>query len=172
MDYFECIESRRSVRSYKGDPVEEWKLERILEAGRIAPTAANIQAFRVHVLPTAGREPELRRIYDRGWFSAAPLVLVVSIYAEGCWRRGDGRVYGDLDAAIVIDHMILAATALGLGSCWVANFKAEAAREILALEPTLEPIILSPLGYAADLPPARQRKPLSELVVRSEGART
>jgi len=166
MDYFECIGSRRSVRSYTSLPVEEWKLEKILEAGRMAPTAANIQAFRIHVLGTAGRELEFRRIYDRAWFAAAPLVLVVSVLTESCWRRADGRGYGDVDAAIVMDHMILAATALGLGSCWVANFKPEPAREILALEAGYEPIILSPLGYAADLPTARPRKSLSELVIR------
>jgi len=166
MELFECIESRRSVRAYKPEPVEDWKLEKILDACRLAPTAHNNQAFRVLVLRTAGREVELRKIYDKSWFVEAPLVLIVLSFPEACWRRGDGRNYGDVDAAIAMDHMILAATALGLGTCWVANFDAQAARSILGLEAGCEPIAMTPLGHGSESPSARPRKPLSELVVR------
>jgi nitroreductase len=171
MEFFECIESRRSFRAYKSEPVEDWKLDKILDAARLAPTAANKQSFRVLVLKTAGREEELKTIYDKAWFAAAPLVLLVSSFPEGCWRRSDGRNYGDVDAAIAMDHMILAATSLGLGTCWVANFNPAAAREVLGLQPGWEPILMTPLGYALDSPAPRPRKALSELVEgRSPGA--
>ena len=76
-DFGELVRARYSVRAYDPVPVDEGALARILEAVRLAPTAANRQAFRVVVLGTKGRERELRRIYDRDWFVAAPLVLVV-----------------------------------------------------------------------------------------------
>lgn len=166
MDFFEVIESRRSVRSYKNDPVEEEKLDLILKAGAAAPTACNYQPFRVLVIPTAGREAELRKIYDKAWFAAAPLVLLVCALPGSAWSRRDGKSYADVDATIAMDHMILAAAAQGLGSCWIANFDPSAARELLGLEPDWEPLALTPIGYPAEAPQARQRKGIGELTLR------
>lgn len=166
MDFFEVIESRRSVRSYKSDPVEEEKLDLILKAGAAAPTACNYQPFRVLVIPTAGREAELRKIYDKAWFAAAPLVLLVCALPGSAWSRRDGKSYADVDATIAMDHMILAAAAQGLGSCWIANFDPSAARELLGLEPGWEPLALTPIGYPAEAPQARPRKGIGELALR------
>jgi nitroreductase len=129
--------------------------------------AHNNQPFRIYVLKTAGREAELRRIYDKAWFVAPPLVLLLCSLPSAAWRRRDGRNYGDVDAAIAMDHVILAATALGLGSCWVANFDPQAAREILGLDEACEPIVMTPLGYPAEAPSARPRKSLPELLAGS-----
>lgn len=164
MDFFETLNARRSVRSYTNRPVEKEKLDSILEAARIAPTAVNYQAFRIFVLPTAGRQEELMRIYPKDWFVQAPLVIGVCTVKDKCWVRRDGKSYGDVDSAIVMDHMILAATALGLGTCWIGNFRADAAREILKLDDGLEPVAFTPVGYAQDRKTERIRKPLSELL--------
>jgi len=166
MDFFECIAARRSVRSYKSDQVEEEKLEEILEAARLAPTACDNQPFRVVVARTAGMAAELRKIYPKDWFAAAPLVLLVCSVPGSAWSRRDGKLYADVDAAIVMDHVVLAATALGLGTCWVGAFDPKAAREILELEAGWEPIAFTPLGYAAESPEPRPRKGLIELVIR------
>lgn len=166
MDFFEVIESRRSVRAYEARPVEEEKLGAVLEAGRIAPTAHDNQPFRVLVVPTAGRKEELVRVYRQPWFSEAPLVLAVCAVATEAWVRRDGKSYADVDAAIVMDHLILAATALGLGTCWIGAFDAAAAREVLGLEQGWEPVALTPLGYARESPSPRPRKRLEDLVVR------
>lgn len=166
MDFFEAIKKRRSVRAYKGDAVEKEKLDLILEAARIAPTAVNYQAFRIFVLPTAGRKEELKRIYPKDWFVEPPLVLGVCTVKSACWVRRDGKSYGDVDSAIVMDHIILAATALGLGTCWVGNFRPDAAREILKLGDDLEPVAFTPLGYAVDKETEKVRKPLEELLGR------
>jgi nitroreductase len=80
----------------------------------------------------------------------------------------DGKVYTDVDAAIAMDHLILAATDQGLGTCWIAAFDPAAAREVLGLPEGVEPIAFTPLGYAADQPRSKQRKPRSDLV-RHEG---
>jgi nitroreductase len=166
MDFLTVIEARRSVRAYKSDPVEEGKLDLILKAGAAAPTACNNQPFRVLVIPTAGREAELRKIYDKAWFVAAPIVLLVCALPGSAWSRRDGKNYADVDATIAMDHMILAAASLGLGSCWIANFDTAAARELLGLEQGWEPLALTPIGYPAETPQARPRKALSELVQR------
>lgn len=165
MDFFELIKTRRSVRAYKPDPLTPAQIEQILEAGRLAPTAANRQPFRILVIETAGREEALRRIYGREWFTDAPYVLCVcGVEDEGWVRRHDSKRYLDVDAAIVMDHMILAAAALGLGTCWIGAFDPDAAREVLELPTGVEPIAFTPVGVPADDPGAKQRKALEELV--------
>lgn len=165
MNFFDMIKTRRSVRAYKPDPVTPAQLEQILEAARLAPTAANRQPFRVMVIETAGREEALSRIYGRGWFTDAPYVLCVcGVEDEGWVRRHDDKPYLDVDAAIVMDHIILAATALGLGTCWIAAFDPDAARDVLELPPSVEPIIFTPLGVPDDQPGVKQRKSLDEIV--------
>jgi len=164
MDFSEIIARRYSVRAYQSDEVEPDKLQRILEAARLAPTAANRQPFQVFVIRTAGRQEILKCVYHREWFRQAPLVLCVCGLPEQAWVRGDSRSYLAVDAAIVMDHMILAAAEMGLGTCWVANFKLSAALEMLQLPPNVEPILFTPLGYPADQPSPKERKPLSELV--------
>lgn len=165
MHFSELVKNRYSVRAYKPTPVEDSKLEQVLNAARLAPTAANRQPFQVIVIRTAGREAELRRIYRRGWFTQAPLVLCVcGLPAQGWVRGSDGKNYTDVDAAIVMDHLILAATELGLGTCWIAAFDPAAAREVLGLPDGVEPIVFTPLGYPADEPGPKERKPTSDLV--------
>ena len=164
MEFSELIEKRYSVRAYKPDPVEDEVLNQVLEAARLAPTAANRQPFQLIVIPTAGREAELKRIYPRDWFVQAPLVICAcGIPAKG-WTRRDGKNYTDVDVAIAMDHLILAATSLGLGTCWIAAFDPTAAREVLGLPDGVEPIAFTPLGYPADQLRPKKRKALSELV--------
>lgn len=165
MEYQELIRKRYSVRAYRPDPVEDWKLQEVLEAARLAPTAANRQPFQIIVIHTAGREAELRRIYHREWFTQAPLIICACGVPEQSWVRSDDhRRYLDVDVAIVMDHLILAAANLGLGTCWIAAFNARAAREILGLPEEIEPLIFTPLGYPADTPNVKERKPLEALV--------
>jgi len=164
MEFSELIETRYSVRAYKSDPVEDDALNQVLEAVRLAPTAANRQPFQLIVIHTAGREAELRRIYNRDWFAQAPLVICAcGIPAQG-WTHSDGKNYTDVDVAIAMDHLILAAASLGLGTCWIAAFDPTAAREVLGLPDGVEPIAFTPLGYPADRPGPKKRKALSELV--------
>jgi nitroreductase len=164
MEFTELIRKRYSVRAYKSDPVEDEVLAQVLEAMRLAPTAANRQPVRFIVVRTAGRQAELRRIYDREWFLQAPLVICACGVPAQTWVRSDGKNYNDVDVAIAMDHLVLAATDLGLGTCWVAAFDLAAAREVLGLPDGVEPVAFTPLGYPADRPGPKERKPLSELV--------
>jgi nitroreductase len=165
MEYSELIAARYSVRAYRPDPVEDEKLRAVLEAARLAPTADNRQPFQLLVMRTAGRAEEIGRIYPRPWFVQAPLVIAVCAISSQAWVRESDRFNARLiDAAIVADHLILAATNLGLGTCWIAAFNVEAARSVLQLPPEAEPVVFTPLGYPADLPGPRIRKPLADLV--------
>ena len=164
MDFQELIRRRYSVRAYRSEPVSEEALARILEAGRLAPTAANRQPFRIVVLDAAGRRQALGRVYARPWFLQAPVVLCVCGVPEEAWVRKDGRSHMDVDAAIVMDHLILAAADAGLGTCWIGAFDPQAAREVLGLPPEAEPIAFTPLGYPADEPRPKKRKALEEIV--------
>ena len=164
MDFFELVQKRYSVRAYKPDPVEDDKLSQVLEAARLAPTANNRQPFQIIVIHTAGREADLRRIYGRVWFTQSPLLVAICAIPAQSWVRRDGKNYADVDVTLAMDHLILAATNLGLGTCWVAAFDPAAAREVLHLPADVEPIAFTPLGYPADQPGPKQRKSLSELV--------
>jgi len=164
MEFQDLIRARYSVRAYLPDPVEDEKLKRVLEAARMAPTAANRQPFQLIVIHTEGRKEALGQIYQREWFVQAPLLVCAVGVPRISWVRGDNRRYLDVDVAIAMDHLILAAADIGLGTCWVAAFNAQAARRILNLPDEVEPLIFTPLGYPADQPEGKERKPLSELV--------
>ena len=164
MEFLELVQKRYSVRAYKSGPVEEDKLQKVLEAARLAPTAVNTQPFQLIVIHTAGREAELKRIYGDPWFVQAPVVICICGIPSQGWVREDGKNYCDVEVTIAMDHLILAATALGLGTCWIAGFNPAAAREILALPGGVEPIAFTTLGYPADQPGSKNRKSLDELV--------
>ena len=164
MEFSDLIRARYSVRAYKPDPVSDDVLAQVLEAARLAPTAANRQPFRLIVIHTAGRREELRRLYHREWFGHAPVVIGICALPGEAWVRRDGVNYAFVDAAIVMDHLVLAATDAGLGTCWVAAFDPAAAREILGLPQGVEPVAFTPLGYPADTAGVKDRKPLAELV--------
>jgi nitroreductase len=162
MSFTKLIQDRYSVRGYNPDPIPEDRLLQVLEAARTAPTAANRQRFQLIVIHTEGREQELRRIYDRDWFVQAPVVICACRYPMDPARQR--KDYTDVDIGIVVDHLILAATELGLGTCWIGAFDPAAAREILGIPDEVEPVIFTPLGYPDAPPRGTERKPLSELV--------
>lgn len=164
MEFLDLIKSRYSVRAYKNEPVENEKLEIILESARLAPTAVNYQPFKLIIIHTKGREDELKRVYQAEWFSEAPLVICICYVPDSAWVRRDGKNFADIDATIVMDHIILAATSLGLGTCWIGAFDPQAAREILKLPDGVEPLVFTPIGYPADEMGEKKRKELSEIV--------
>ena len=164
MEFFDVVKNRYSVRSYKPDPVEGDKLEQVLEAACLAPSAANRQPFQLVVINTSGREDELRRIYDRPWFVQAPLVICACGIPTQGWVRGDGKSYCDVDVAIAMDHFILAAANLGLGTCWIGAFNPTVTREVLGLPDEAEPIAFTPLGYPDNELRPKKRKSLAELI--------
>jgi nitroreductase len=165
MEFIDLVQKRYSVRAYKPSSVEDAKLAKVLEAARLAPTAANRQPFQLIVAHVKGREAELQRVYGRRWFIQAPLVICAcGVPAQGWVRQVDRANYTTVDVAIALDHLILAAASLGLGTCWIAAFDPAAARQVFGLPEGVDPIALTPPGYPADQPSPKVRKPLADLV--------
>lgn len=147
--FLELAKSRYSLRDFMSKPVEEEKLNYILECGRIAPSAANYQPWLLLVVRENKIRQELSGTYNRDWFRQAPVILVFLGDHSQAWKRSDGKDYTDIDLAIIIDHITLAAAEQGLGTCWICNFDAAKCRQILNLPAHLEPIAYLPLGYPA-----------------------
>jgi nitroreductase len=167
MDFSELVKTRRSVRKYAHKPVEEGKLAAILEAARLAPTAANKQPFRLFVVQGETLKQKLATAAGAyRWLASAPVILVACGIPEKAWKREDGYDALETDVAIVVSHVILQAADLGLGTCWIADFSPQVVREALSLDEDLVPLALTPLGYPIDQPSPKRRRPLSELVER------
>lgn len=150
MSFLELAKKRFSVRHYRDRGVEGEKLEYVLEAGRIAPSAVNYQPWYFIV----ARDEELRKqiasTYRGEWILEAPVIIAVCGDHSKSWRRADGKDHCNLDAAIAIDHMTLAAAEIGLGTCWICNFNAMQCHRILKLPGHVEIVALLPLGYPAE----------------------
>ncbi len=164
MDFYETIKMRRSIRAYKKNPVEDDRLSRVINAARLAPTAANRQPFSLIVVKNEQVKHKLKDAYSQEWFYTAPVIICACASSENAWKRNDGKGYVDVDVAIAMDHLILAASAEGLGTCWIAAFKPDVVKDILSIPGNLEPVILTPLGYPEVIPEPTSRKPLGEMV--------
>jgi nitroreductase len=166
MDFAQLIHKRYSCRHYSEEPVNDQHLKLVLEAARLAPTAANRQPFQVIVIKTETNKDLLREIYPKEWFIQPPLVLCACIMPDQAWfrKKYDQKNYGIVDAAIVLDHITLQAADLGLGTCWIGDFNPAAARKNLGLPDEVEPIGFTPLGHPLDSPKDKIRKPLEELI--------
>lgn len=165
MSFYDLVQKRFSVREFSDQKIEEQTLLRILEAARLAPSAVNFQPWHFIVVTEEGLRARLNEAYFRDWFKAAPALIVALGDRMASWKRRDGKDHLEVDLGIVVDHLILAATEEGLGSCWVCAFNADHVRSVLELPEHLEPMILIPLGYpAVERIPEKKRKALSEIV--------
>lgn len=165
MSFAELAAKRYSVRDYKDIPVEKEKINQVLEAGRVAPSAVNYQPLHFIVITEETVKNKVSQTYARDWFKKAPVIIIVCGDHAKSWKRKDGKDHCDIDAAIAVDHMTLAATDIGLGTCWVCAFDAQMCHEVLGLPENLEVIAMMPMGYAADnTEPEKKRKSAADIV--------
>lgn len=166
MEFIDVITKRYSVRGYLDKEVEKEKLDYVLKAATIAPTGVNAQPFKVYVIDTKKYKDELSKIYGAKWFVEAPLVLAVVGIKNKAWTRPwDQKNIADIDATIVMDHMILAAADVGLGTCYIGAFKKYEAHKFLELDENEEVVLFTPLGYGNAEPRDAPRMELDEFVV-------
>lgn len=166
MEFIDVITERYSVRGYLDKEVEPEKLEYVLKAATLAPTGVNYQPFKVYVIDTKKYGKELSEIYGAKWFVEAPYVLCVVAIRNKAWTRPwDVKNIADIDATIVMDHIILAATDVGLGTCYIGAFKKYKAHEFLELDENEEAVLFTPLGYGDAEPRDTPRMELDEFVV-------
>lgn len=168
MRFLDLARRRCSIRGYKSDPVPADLLEQVLQTGNLAPSAKNLQPFHFIVVTRQDQRDELAKAYPAPFFRQAPVVIVICVEPAKGWvrERYDGKNYCEIDAAIAIDHMTLAAADLGLGTCWIGAFDPGQVREAMKLPDGIEPIAMLPLGYPDDEGRPKRRKQLSELVHR------
>ena len=147
MDVNEVIKVRRSIRKYKGKQVEEEKLFRVLEAGRLSPSAVNKQPWHFIVITDPEMREKMKEAYSRRWFYEAPVIIVVCVDPTIAWVRGDGEKFWKVDGTIAFQSMILQATEEGLGTCWIGAFHEAAVKKILGVPAHIRIVAMTPLGY-------------------------
>jgi len=166
MDFYDVVRNRVSIRAYKPDPVPEETLSRILEAGRLAPSAKNYQPWKFIIV----RDPKVKAALipacrGQSFIAQAPLVICACALEDQAWK-GMGGYWSAaaVDVTIALEHIILAAAAEGLGTCWIGAYVEEEVKKVLQIPPGVKPVALTPLGYPAQEPRPRPRKPLAEIV--------
>lgn len=162
---YEVIRVRRSIRKYKAKRIEEDKLFRVLEAGRLSPSAANKQPWHIIIITDPEIREKMKEAYSRSWFYEAPAILVVCVEPNIAWVREDGETYWKVDGAIAMQSMILQATEEGLGTCWIGAFHEAAVKKILGIPPHIRIVAMTPLGYPDEVKGrVTKRKEMNEII--------
>ncbi len=149
MEFYEVIKTRRSIRSYKKTPVPEDVLTRVMEAARIAPSGHNRQFWKFYVVEVADKKQKVAEgCAGRAWIGEAP-IIVVAVGQKYQYNRGGymGEMSFTMDVSIAFTHLILAARAEGLGTCWIGDFSNDKVKEALGLSEEEYVVALTPLGY-------------------------
>lgn len=155
MELTKVIEERRSIRKYKPDPVPNDLIQKILESARIAPSASNRQPWHFIVVKDAEKKKALGL---REWASEAPVIIV------GCTDPSVSPTFHLVDFAIAFEHIVLAATNLGLGTCWQGRLENETIKKELSIPDPIKVVAVTTLGYPAEKPEPKTRKILQEIV--------
>lgn len=168
MDFFEIVKERRSIRVFTDRPVEAEKIERVLETALAAPSAGNLQAYRIYAVKSdEGRAALAAAALGQDFVRAAPVVLVfctdAAQAAKKYGERGE-RLYTLQDAAIACTFAMLAIEALGLVTVWVGAFREEAVWMAIGSPAGLSPVAMLPLGYAGEKPEPVSRRSVEKLV--------
>jgi nitroreductase len=164
MEIYQAIRTRKSVRAYREQPVEQEKLERILEAGRLAPSASNRQEWRFVVVRDPAKRKLLAAAARQPFVGDAPVILVCCAETDR-HRMRCGHECFLVDVSIAIDHITLAAVAEGIGTCWIGAFDADEVRSLLGIPDGIVVVELLPLGYPVDPAPVeKSRRLISEII--------
>lgn len=169
MEYFDLIRSRVSIRNYDpGHPVQKEILEKILDAGRLAPSACNCQPWKFLMISSAEMLVKVKASYQREWFKDAPHILVIVGLKDVAWKRSyDGYNSIETDMAIAMTHIILAAENEGVATCWIEAYNPAILKEALNLKEGEVLFGITPIGYPRSgflKSAGKNRKPLEEIV--------
>ena len=166
MNILEVIQTRRSIRKYKEDPIPEDVLLRVLEAVRLAPSGKNLQPWRFILVKDNVLKEKLAVASARQFFLAkAPIVVVACGFPENCYSRmGRYMKSWPVDVSIALEHLILQAQEEGLGTCWIGSFEEKEVKALLRIPENVKVLALTPLGYPDEEPPSRGRKSLEEII--------
>ncbi|GAB4316196.1 MAG: nitroreductase family protein [Promethearchaeota archaeon] len=168
MEFVEVVRRRRSVRKFEPKPVPDDAIERILEAARLAPSWANMQGVRYVVVREPDRVAALADAIGQKWTKGAPTFVVACCAPKDSGKNKNGLEYFPVDVAIGMEHVMLAATNEGLGSCWIGWFDEEGVRKALDVPEKVRVVAITPLGYPAKEPGSQKRLPLEKIAFREK----
>jgi nitroreductase len=167
MNFIELCQARYSARNYHNLPIEQEKLDYILQCARLAPSAVNFQPWKLQLITDKKDMERIKQCYKRTWFESVSTCIVIYKNKEQEWvRKQDQKPHGDIDVAIITEHICLAAAEQGLGTCWVCNFDSAELFNQFEIPEYLEPVVIIPIGYPADESKEKQRKPMDELMIK------
>ena len=167
MTLLETIRKRYSCRAYQPKAIEQEKLDTILEAARLAPSARNMQDWRFVVVTESSTKRQVAECTNRpDVFEKAGAIIVACSNSDYVMRCG--QAIAPIDVSIALEHICLQATELGLGTCWIGSFYPEKVRKILNIPKDIKVVELLTLGYPADSPREKNRKPIDEIVFYEE----
>ncbi len=164
MDVSQAIQLRRSVRAYQDKEIEDEKLNRVLEAARLAPSASNRQEWKFMVVKDKDAKNKLAIAASRQTFIAEAPIVIVACATESQSTMSCGQRRYTIDLSIAVSFMILQAQELGLGTCWIGDFNEANVKEILGIPDYIRVVAITPLGYPAQDPAARSRKKMEQIV--------
>jgi len=168
MNVFEAIKERRSIRSFKEQDVKEKDIEMLIEAAMWAPSAGNIQPWEFIIVRRHDLKEELAEAaFGQAFVEAAPIVIVVCANENRSFQGYSVRgktLYCIQDTAAAIQNIHLTAHSLGLGTCWIGAFSEEETAKILKVPNGVRPVAVVPVGYPAESPAPRNRRPISQIV--------
>jgi nitroreductase len=163
MDVFEAISTRRSIRRYKPEPIAEIQLGKILEAARLAPSAGNHQPWRFVVVQDENRKELVAGVADGHTFLRDAGAIVVAVADPETSRE-----WCEKDTMIALEHMVLAATALGYGTCWIGSFNEDELKHLLKIPRKTKIVALLPVGIPNEKPNPQPRKDFHEIFYKEE----
>lgn len=167
MDFIELCLARFSARKYTDEAVSDADLDYIMQCVRLAPSAVNRQPWKFVVVKSAEGRKKVQAAYQRDWFYTAPMYIVAyKNHAEEWVRKYDNKPHGDVDLSIAIEHLTLAATERGLGTCWVCTFDPKVLAAEISQPEGWEAVAIIPLGHIAEDCPKteKNRKSLSDII--------
>ena len=168
MNIMQAIKARRSIRDYKDKAVEPEKLEEVLEAARLAPSASNRQDWKFVVVQDEQTRKELAAACHNQEFVGQAPVVIAACSTNPQRMMASGQPAAAVDLAIAVDHMTLVAVELGLGTCWIGAFDAPAVAKLLGVPNNAAVVHVMPLGYPAHSPAAHKAKPANEVICKEK----
>ncbi|MEW6014309.1 MAG: nitroreductase family protein [Candidatus Zixiibacteriota bacterium] len=165
MEFYEAVQKRRSIRAYLKKPIPDDIFRRIMDSARLAPSAKNLQPWKFIVIRDDSRKKEIARICKERLWIADASVIIAGVATNPDYRMGSGQPSSQIDIAIALTQIALAAASESLGTCWIGSFDLAAAKKYLAIPEEYILVGFMTLGCPAEVPPPKDRKFLEEILI-------
>lgn len=168
-DFLHLCQLRKSVRAFRPQAISKADWQYIMQCVNLAPSAVNFQPWHFYIVRDSHQLAQLHSCYPRDWFATAPACIIACKDTDAQWvRKEDAKAHGDIDVAIAVEHLCLAAAERGLGTCWVCNFSTARLTELFPLPSRHVPVALIPIGHpeTSGMEEPKKRKPLEEIITQ------